>query len=427
MKVLDGASAGGLGFCGALPNAAILELSLAFCVAPILKFPVWIFAVDDHTPDKTAVVEPPKAATASAKLREAKVEDYRQIAAVSLRNGLGFKSEEQWRHLWLESPVYKRVKDWPLGWVAVTPDDQIVGYTGNVISGFSFQGEQLVCGSPFGMAVDVPHRRLAGFMARRFISQKNAQIEILTSANANSSPLAELLRSLRVPVGDWAHSVYWITNYRGFAASAFAMKKLPRWLSLPAALALAAKDKLSADQFRAASGRVQLAECSTFDGRFDDFWQELKKAYPNRLLADRSCESLLWHFKFSLLQDRVWILTASKGKNISAYAIFYRHDNPGIGLKRVRLIDFQTLYGDVQLLAPMLAWAHERCKREGIHMLEAYGFRPEKERVIEALHPHRRRLPAWFYFYGTRDKQLAPLLANPDTWDPCHFDGDSSL
>lgn len=386
------------------------------------------FAVSDHTNNASAAVaEPVESASSLGKLREARVEDYSQIAAVSLRNGLGFKSEEQWRHLWLESPVFKRVKDWPLGWVAVTPNDQIVGYMGNVITGFSFHGDELICGCPFGMAVDIPYRRLAGFMGRRFMSQKNAQIEILTSANSNSSPLAELLRSVRVPVGDWNHSVYWITNNRGFAACAFAMKKLPRVLSYPAALAMGIKDKFSADQFRAVSGRVALTECSTFDERFAAFWEDLKKAYPQRLLADRSREVLLWHFKYALQQDRVWILTAGSGATISAYAIFYRHDNPGIGLKRVRLIDFQTLDGDVQVLAPMLAWAHDRCKREGIYMLEAYGFRPEKEAVIESLHPHRRRLPAWFYFYYTRNKQLAPLLADPNVWDPCHFDGDSSL
>src|SRR5579872_6764106 len=361
------------------------------------------------------------------KIREARVEDYTQIAAVSRRNGLGFKSEEQWRHLWLESPVFRRVKDWPLGWVAVTADDQVVGYMGNVIISFSFQGEELICGCPFGMAVDPPYRRLAGFMGRRFMSQKNAQIEILTSANSNSSPLAEMLRSIRVPVGDWDHSVYWITNNRGFAACALAMKKLPRALAYPAAVAMSVKSKFTGAPFRAASGRVPLTEYCTFDESFERFWQDLKTAYPQRLLADRSLEGLLWHFKFALQQNRVWILTTGSGSRISAYAIFYRHDNPAIGLKRMRLIDFQTLDGNVEVLAPMLAWAHERCKREGIDMLEAYGFRPEKEAVIESLRPLRRRLPAWFYFYYTRNKALAPVLADPNIWDPCHFDGDSSL
>jgi len=385
---------------------------------------------EPESPDIAQTKEPAKEPVKEkdqGKIREARVEDYLQIAAVSRRNGLGFKSEEQWRHLWLESPVFRRVKDWPLGWVAVTPDDQIVGYMGNVISNFMFHGEELICGCPFGMAVDPPYRRLAGFLGRRFMSQKNAQIEILTSANSNSSHLEELLRSVRVPVGDWDHSVYWITNNRGFAACALAMKKLPRALAYPAALAMSAKSKFSRDPFRAVSGRVPLTEYCTFDESFERFWQDLKKAYPNRLLGDRSREGLLWHFKFALQQDHVWILTAGNGSRISAYAIFYRHDNPAIGLKRMRLIDFQTLDGNVDVLAPMLAWAYARCKREHIDMLEAYGFRPEKEAVIESLRPLRRRLPAWFYFYYTRNKQLAPVLADPNIWDPCHFDGDSSL
>jgi hypothetical protein len=75
----------------------------------------------------------------------------------------------------------------------------------------------------------------------------------------------------------------------------------------------------------------------------------------------------------------------------------------------------------------MLSWAHQRCQQEGIHMLEAYGFRPEKERVIQSLAPHRRQLPSWFYYYKTRDQALVAALVDPGIWDPCHYDGDSSL
>jgi len=136
---------------------------------------------------------------------------------------------------------------------------------------------------------------------------------------------------------------------------------------------------------------------------------------------------LQWHFKYALEHKRVWILTFCDQSRILAYAVFYRHDNREINLKRVRLIDFQVLNGDTQLLRPMLAWGLRKCREEGIHMMEAYGFRPDKQGVIDSLAPHRRRLPSWFYFYKTWDKAFGEQLKDPEVWDPSHFDGDSSL
>lgn len=81
-----------------------------------------------------------------------------------------------------------------------------------------------------------------------------------------------------------------------------------------------------------------------------------------------------------------------------AYAVFLRQDKPDIHLQRVCRVDFQVLNGNNQLPAPMLAWAVRRCQQEGIHMLEAFSPRPDKQAVIDGLVPRRRRLPAWLYF-----------------------------
>jgi hypothetical protein len=110
-----------------------------------------------------------------------------------------------------------------------------------------------------------------------------------------------------------------------------------------------------------------------------------------------------------------------------AYAIFLRQDKPDIHLKRVRLIDFQVLNGNHQLLARMLAWAVRRCQQEGVHMLEAFSMRPDKQAVIDGLAPRRRRLPAWLYFYMATSKGLTEELRDLNVWDPCQYDGDGSL
>jgi hypothetical protein len=150
------------------------------------------------------------------------------------------------------------------------------------------------------------------------------------------------------------------------------------------------------------------------------FGEGLRKNNPHLLLAVRTREVLEWHFKYPLRNDQVWILTAGANP-ITAYPIFLRYDNPAARLTRMRLIDFQALDGSTALLAPRLAWALERCRREGIHMFESIGFCPEKMRVINELSPYGRKLPCWMFFYKTPHQKLAEKLADPSAWDPSQF------
>ncbi len=385
---------------------------------------------NDPKPTSTSLVEE-KAAdvapTSAVKLREARFDDYEQIAAVQKRNDLAPKTREQWMHLWQANPAYQKAAAWPIGWVAETAEQRVVGYMGNVPANYSFQGRELLASGAHAMAMDQQYRGHAGFLLKRLLAQKSADLVLTTTANPNSSRLCEPLRCLRVPNGNWGRSVYWITGHRGFLASALQMKGYPKAMAYPVALGLAVRDTIRHKAVRSSAQDPSFTVCPGFDSRFDTFWQELKAVHPNRLLADRSADVLQWHFKFSLEQGNVWILTAGTPERITSYAIFYRHDNPKISLKRVRLIDFQTIDGNNEILAPMIRWAYQRCREEGIHMLEAYGFRQEKERIIEGLSPHHRQLPSWFYFYKTRDRALLEALADPNVWDPCHYDGDSSL
>jgi hypothetical protein len=128
-----------------------------------------------------------------------------------------------------------------------------------------------------------------------------------------------------------------------------------------------------------------------------------------------------------LAKNWTWILTLGQGSQLTAYAIFLRQDNPEHGLIRMRLVDFQTLHGQNELLRPLLGSALERCRQERIHMLEASGFSPEKQSVINSLSPCGRNLDAWRYFYKAAQPALAERLKDPAVWDPSCLDGDASL
>ena len=362
----------------------------------------------------------------STQIREAILADYSQITAMCARNGLGTKSQEEWEHLWTGNPVYKKFSNWPLGWVVENATGEIVGFLGNIPVSYAFKGQEIIGASIYSFALDSSHRGHGLLLFERLLEWGKAVDYLLgTTANLSSAKLLEKNQIPRVPTGDWENSSFWITNYTGFLDCALSRKGWPKLLAYPGAAALKIRDTLRPHRRLQQSAEINV--CSGFDARFDRFWEELQRAYPDRFLTTRSREMLQWHFRYSLQQGATWIVTSEDDSRLLAYAIFSRCDNSEFNLKRVRLVDFQVLDGDARTLVPMLTWGVRKCREEGIHMLESVGFRPEKQRVIDGLSPYRRKLGAWSYFYAARNGTLQQDLRDPDVWDPSLFDGDASL
>jgi len=367
---------------------------------------------------------------ASVKVREASLGDYPQIAELEFQYGLEGKKFEEWKHLWVDNPVYRQLaKSWPLGWVLEGSNRRIVGYIGNVPLSYEFEGEKLLVATSRGWVVDAQYRSYSILLLDYFFAQANVDLYLTTSLNAEAFKGFQFFEPSPVPVGNWDHSRFWATNCAGFLAGLLRAKGIPfvEPLSYLLSVPLSIRDQFLRRCLRKNGTRINVQFSSGFDEHFDVFWRELKRSRSQVLLGTRTREILDWHFKYALLENKVWIFCVVDGRRLMAYSIFYRQDNAQFGLKRVRLADFQTLANDNSLLMPMLSCALERCRRTGIHMLEVIGLCSEKAEVIGKLSPYRRKLPSWLSFYKTNNPRLAQSFKNQRVWDPCLFDGDSSL
>src|ERR1700730_5860472 len=360
--------------------------------------------------------------------REASFEDYPQIVALQSKFGLETKCYEEWKHLWVNNPAYRQYQEsLPIGWVLEGDNKNIVAYLGNIPLFYELEGQRLLALVAHSWVAELAYRSYSLLLLERYFSQRVGDLFL----NATVGPLAAesfaVFQSSPVPVGAWDRSAFWITNYQGFSADWLAMKALPlaKPLSYALSVALFVKDTLAKRQLRQ-HGALEVENCTDVDSRFDIFWEALRKINWHVLMGVRTREALEWHYKYALRQNKAWIATAGKADDITAYAIFRRHDNTRYGLRRIRLVDFQTLDGNTALLVPMLSWALERCRRERIDMLECIGFRTDKSNLIRKMAPYQRKLPSWLYFYKTRDKSLAKKLSDPNVWDPSQFDGDAS-
>ncbi len=163
-----------------------------------------------------------------------------------------------------------------------------------------------------------------------------------------------------------------------------------------------------------------------FDVRFDVFWHELVRQNPEKLLADRSLAALAWHFGPAMRSGLLWIFTASKNKQVRGYCIVRReYSTPGV--RRMRLVDYQSIEPEVDLLPCLLGAAVRRCSAEDFYVLENIGVGVPKMRAFEDYAPYRLRSDSWPFFYRAADPALHAELLQPGFWDPSSFDGDSSL
>jgi hypothetical protein len=358
----------------------------------------------------------------------ARFEDYPRIAQLEAAHGMETQPEADWRHLWLDNPLWPRLGErWPIGWVLEDAGGQLVGSVVNVPSLYRFKGRELICGNGRAWVARPEYRSFALLLMDEYFTQEGADLFV----NNTVAEVAEQLHSTlseRIPLGDWETIAYWVTGYLGFGKKALEKMHVPLSgvLAPPVAAGLWLKDALTSKRLPSAPASVTIAAAEGFDARFDGFWEELLRLHPEKLLAARDSKTLAWHYAIPMRRGRLWILTASRGGLLRAWCVLKRWDLRE-GVKRMRLIDYQTLEPDADLLPGLLGAALSRSRAEGLYVLEHLGCGLPKMRTFDAFAPYRRRLPNWPFFGHAVDPALNAELRKPEVWDPSGYDGDASF
>lgn len=330
--------------------------------------------------------------------------------------------------LWLSNPLWPQISAWWLiGWVLETPDGEIVGCMGNLPMRYHFRGEELMAASGRGWVVLPEHRAYGS--ARRLLEahfqQPSVDFVMDTSVSQEASERFGFLAK-KVPAADWETVAYFVTGYRAFAARALQKLKVPlaERLAPAAGIGLNLKDAVFGKRFSKHSA-FTIEEAGGFDSRFDTFWAELLRQQSEKVLAARDSATLAWHYAMPIRKGRLWILTASRNRQLLAYALFERKD-VGRELRRMRLVDYQTIEPDTDLLEDLLAAALRRCAAEDICVLDKSGLGLPKMRIFDESAPYRRKQP-WPFWYRIGDSAFAGDLCQPQFWEPTEYDGDASI
>lgn len=92
----------------------------------------------------------------------------------------------------------------------------------------------------------------------------------------------------------------------------------------------------------------------------------------------------------------------------------------------MRLIDYQAIEPEADLLAGMLPAALRRCVTEGISVLSKSGLGLPAMRAFDETAPYRRKQP-WPFWYRSENPALAEELREAKHWEPTEYDGDASI
>lgn len=363
-------------------------------------------------------------------LRLATLDDYEQIRRLEASYGMQTRSVDDWRALWLKNPLWPRVgRDWPIGWVLEDMAGRVVGSVVSIPSLYRFRGRELICAIGRCWVMAEEYRGYGLWIVSEYLSYEKADLFMDTTCGEMAVGVMDQV-SGRAPLGDWQTIAYWVTGYRAFAKTALTKWRVPYALagplSYPAAAAMRLKDAVSVKSLPPARKSIAIEAIEQFDVRFDAFWEELVRQNPDKLLAARDSRTLAWHYMVPMRLGRLWIYTATRGGVLRAYCILKRHELPG-NLSRVRVIDYQSLDRDEDLLPGLLETARRRCVAEGIGMLEHLGCGLPKMQSLDQHAPYRRKLASWPYFCKVADPGLKAELSRPEAWDPSDFDGDGSL
>lgn len=133
-------------------------------------------------------------------------------------------------------------------------------------------------------------------------------------------------------------------------------------------------------------------------------------------------------FAVPLRRGRANIIAVESGGDLAGYAVCLYKTEKGSGYTVAGVADMQVAEDSPEHVGALLAGAFCAARRQGAAILQVTGFCNWKRLVLEEYRPRPMTPGAnWPYFCKARDPIMRTVLRQPDSWDPCAYDGDSAL
>jgi hypothetical protein len=377
------------------------------------------------------------AATAPAKLREARFSDFEAVADLKQKWGLNAESIENWERLWQRNPALVQSvlvpsnPERPIGWV-LEADGAVVGYLGNISLAYRYGDKTLSAATAHGLVVDPAYRALGLTLVAAYFRQKSVDLFISTSAIENVGKIALAFKSSPVPQRDYDTVLFWVLRPYGFGRALVKKLNFGPVLAQASSALIAfavAVDKIVRRRWpRQSSSPFSVNEIrlDEIDSDFQTLWIAKQKE-GSRLLADRSPAALRWHFEIPGDRGSSRVLCCYKNSELLGYAIVRSDTKPENDLRVSLIADLVAKRDDPEVLRALWVAAFDVARQAGSHVLEVMGFPCAIRQLSAKWNPYRRKYPACPFYFKAANPALHETLSDEAVWYASPFDGDATL
>jgi hypothetical protein len=368
-----------------------------------------------------------------ALIREAFFSDFRAVVELKRRWGLVEDTFETWEHLWKRNPALAHIQSQPpIGWV-LEAEGRIVGYLGNISLLCRYGEKTLTAAVGHGLAVDPPYRPLTLTLIAAFFRQRSADLYLSTTAKEAVGKMAHAFQSRTLPQAEYDTVLFWVLRPLAFAKSIAKMLSLNSFSasvgSVLASFAISTDTCLRRREPRTCSTGITVTEIAVNEigSEFQKLWRE-KMNEPPRLFADRTLETIRWHFEIPGDRATTRVLCCSRNGELLGYAII-RDEAPeeNSGLLKSVIADMVVKGDNPEAVEALLVSAYAHAKKAESHILELWGFPQSMRKVFAKSRPYARKYRACPYHYKAADPMLHEALSHGEAWYASPFDGDTTL
>ena len=294
----------------------------------------------------------------------------------------------------------------------------------NFIINYHYKGSVYKAAVASTWVVEKNFRSLSIPIFLKYLNQKNIDVFIDSTATSEVGKILKSLKFNQVPKKNYA-SLFWITNYQGFARSLIRKylinsMVLSKILTAPIAILdyLILKKSLL-------GRKSHLQETSLNQEKFDTFWSSIKKG--NEFLANRDFNSLNWRFNKGLDEKNMHLFCQYKDGLLIGYVFTRRLVIKENGSRKLQICDYQILPEFTYLINSLLSHVLLLAKEKKYDLVEYIGDSDLNKMQDFSKKPLVREFDHCPFYYKINNDELKKLMNKQTIWSKSLFDGDGCL
>src|SRR4051794_28939512 len=115
----------------------------------------------------------------NVRVRPSTLEDYDAIVA-GIGGEMAMVSRGEYQHRWSTNPFQPRDRQGKTGWMMETDDGRVVGWFGNIFSGYELNGQPLLAASTHAVIVKEDFRNRSLGLIAQFFRQSGVDLLLVT-------------------------------------------------------------------------------------------------------------------------------------------------------------------------------------------------------------------------------------------------------